>query len=95
MSLIAGAAIRVVQRSRRRTEPPAKGQRIPLVTPNDLARLQVRPAFGHDRNRVAAYRADAPPLRDLAQDADRPDLNPTPGTFAGSHDASNAASLIS
>ena len=87
MSLIVGAATQVVRLIRRRTRPPAKGRRLPLVTPYDLTGLQVRSAFGHDRNRVAAYRADAPPLRDLAQDANRPDLNPTPGTFAV-HDAS-------
>ena len=65
------------------------------MTPNYLAGLQVRSTFGHDGNRVTADRADAPTLRDLAQDADRPDLYATPGTFAGTHDASNVASLIS
>ena len=64
------------------------------MTPNDLAGLQVRSAFDDNLDGVPANRADAPTLRHLTQDADRPDLNATPGAFAV-HDASNAASLIS
>lgn len=65
------------------------------MTPDYLTRFEMRSAFDDDFDGVPADRADAPTLRHLAQDADRPDLNATPGTFAGGHDASNAASLIS